>query len=310
MQPVDRQQTVKQRFEVVRGSGLDEIADNLQEQGLIKDAATFKWHLKFNKLDKNLQAGVFELSPSNYASEIAEILNSATSANLDVTIYPEQRLDQVEDSLVEQGFEPFDVQIAMQTRNYREHPVMEFIPLNGDLEGYIAPETFAVSQFNADSAEDVIRGSLDTFINNLTDEVRAGILNNLDTIHEGVILASIIEKEVGPEYRSQAAQVFIKRLKEDIKLESDVTFVYAAAIGEGSATVDNPSPYNTRLHFGLPPGPIGNVSSSSLRAVAFPADTDYLFFVSGDDGITYFNKTHLEHRERCQTEHCIKKCNL
>ena len=80
------------------------------------------------------------------------------SANLEVTIYPEQRLDQVEDSLIEQGFEPFDVQIAIQTKNYREHPVMEFIPLDGDLEGYIAPETFAVNQFNADSAEDVIRG--------------------------------------------------------------------------------------------------------------------------------------------------------
>ncbi len=310
LQPVDRQQTAKQRFEVVRGSSLDEIADDLQEQGLIKDASAFKWHLKFNELDKNLQAGVFELSPADYASEIAEILNSATSANLEVTIYPQQRLDQIEDSLVEQGFKPLDGQTAVrQIEKYGEHPIMEFVPSDGDLEGYIFPETFAVNQFNTDSAEDVIRGSLDAFVSNLTDEVKEGILKNFDTIHEGVILASIVEMEVDPKDRARVAQVFIKRLKEGMKLESDVTFVYAAAVEGGSASVENPSRYNTRLHPGLPPGPISNVSETALRAVAFPADTNDLFFVSGDDGITHFNKTYEKHLKDV-SRYCIEKCKL
>lgn len=310
LQPVDRQQTAKQRFEVVRGSSLDEIADDLQEQGLIKNASAFKWHLKFNELDRNLQAGVFELSPSDYVSEIAETLNSATSANLEVTIYPQQRLDQIEDSLVEQGFKPLDAQTAVrQIEKYREHPIMEFVPSDGDLEGYIFPETFAVNQFNTDSAEDVVRRSLDAFVSNLTDEVKEGILKNFDTIHEGVILASIVEMEVDPQDRAHAAQVFIKRLNEGMKLESDVTFVYAAAVEGGTASVDYPSPYNTRLHPGLPPGPISNVHETSLRAVAFPTDTNDLFFVSGDDGITYFNETLQEHEDDVKL-HCIEKCKL
>lgn len=122
-------------------------------------------------------------------------------------------------------------------------------------------------------------------------------------------MASIVEKEVSPEDRAKVAQVFIKRLKEGMKLESDVTFVYASEVEGGSANPNNPSLYNTRIHPGLPPAPISNVSRSSLQAVAFPADTNYLFFVSGDDDITYFNETYAEHLEDVQ-KHCIKKCNL
>lgn len=310
LQPVDRLNTAEERFEVVRGATDDEISRNLEEQGLIRDAAAFKWHLRLNDLSGRLQAGVFRLSPSDYASDIAEIISSATLANLNVTIKPELRLDQIEDSLVEQGFKRLDVQMAMHRDNYKDHPVVaEFIPIAGDLEGYIAPETFSVNQFNADSAEDVIRKSLDIFADNLDEEIRTGILNNFNSIHEGVILASIVEQEVGPEDRSKAAQVFIKRIREGIKLESDVTFIYAAEVFGGPRAVDNPSPYNTRLHFGLPPGPISNVSASSLRAVAFPADTNYLFFVAGDDGINYFNET-LEGHVRDAALYCIQKCKL
>ncbi|MYB40224.1 endolytic transglycosylase MltG [Candidatus Saccharibacteria bacterium] len=313
LQPVDRQQTSKQRFEVARGANLDEIAANLESQGLIRDATAFKWHALFNGLDANLQAGAFELSPSDYASEIAEILNSATLANLYVTIYPNQRLDQIEDSLVEQGFKRLDVQVAMQASKYANHPVSDYKPPDASLEGYLAPETFAVNQFNADSAESVIRRSLDVFADNLTEEIKIGILENeavFQDIHEGVILASIVEAEVSlddPGDRPKVAQVFIKRLKTGTKLESDVTFIYAAAVEGGEPGVDYPSPYNTRLHGGLPPGPIGNVSVSSLRAVAFPADTDYLFFVTGDDGITHFNET-LEGHVADVRRYCLEGC--
>ena len=314
LQPVDRQQTSKQRFEVARGANLDEIAASLENQGLIRDATAFKWHVLFNGLDANLQAGAFEISPSDYASEIAEILNSARLANLYVTIYPNKRLDQIEDSLVEQGFERLDVQIAMQASKYANHPISDYKPPGASLEGYLAPETFAVNQFNADSAESVIRRSLDVFADNLTEEIKTGILSNGDVfrdIHEGITLASIVEAEVGienPDDRPTAAQVFIKRLQTGTKLESDVTFIYAAAVEGGEPAVNYPSPYNTRLHGGLPPGPIGNVSISSLRAVAFPADTDYFYFVTGDDGVTHFNET-LDGHVSDVRRYCLEGCD-
>ena len=311
LQPVDNSQTAKQRFEVIHGASLDEVAISLEEENLIRDAAAFKWHMKFNDQAHLLQAGVFELSPAQYTAEIAVILISGIQANVYVTIYPAQHLAEIEASLVEQGFDPLDAKNALRVSNYADHRAMQFINhgSTGTLEGYLAPESFAVNQFSADSAESVIRRSLDIFMANLTEEVQAGILENFKTIHQGVILASIIEQEVPPRDRAQAAQVFIKRYKMNEKLGSDVTFIYAAEIEGGPLDVDNPSLYNTRVHKGLPPGPISNVSKSSLQAVAFPAEGDYFFFLSGDDDQTYFNET-LEGHLRDKELHCMRKCQL
>ena len=304
LQPVDRQQTIKKRFEIAPRTSVDEIARNLKEQGLIKNVDAFKWHLRINGKAADLQAGVYEVSPSDYASEIAEIISSGVLASLKVTIYPGQRLYQIEVSLIEQGFAPLDVQRALQLERYAEHPVvLNYIPPDGTLEGYIAPETFVVQQFNANAIEDIIRQSLDIFLDHLTPDIQNNLVRNAGGVHRGVILASIIEKEVTPEDRAKVAQVFIKRLKEGMKLESDVTYQYAAAIGDGEASVSNPSLYNTYQHAGLIPGPVSSVSKSSLQAVAFPSETDYLFFVTGDDGAIYFNATYAEHLEDVRN-HC------
>ena len=311
LQPVDNSQTAEQRFEVVHGASLNEIAISLEEEGLIRDAAVFKWHMKFQGQVNRLQAGVFELSPAQYASEIAVVLVSGLQANVYVTIYPAQHLAEVETSLVEQGFDPLDTKNALRTSNYADHRVMQFIGHGGTgtLEGYLAPESFAVNQFSADSAESVVRRSLDIFMENLTEEIEAGILENFESVHQGVILASIIEKEVPPADRAQAAQVLLKRLEVGDRLGADSTFVYASQVGSGSLNVNNPSLYNTRVHTGLPPGPISNVSKSSLQAVAFPAEGSYYFFLSGDDGRTYFNET-LEGHIRDRDLHCVRNCQL
>ena len=310
LQPADTTQTTKQRFEIARGASLHEIASDLEEEGLIRDATVFKWHLKLNNQVHDLQAGVFELSPSYYSSEIAAILTSALLANVQVTILPAQNLVEIESSLAKQGFKDLDIQKALQISQYRDHRVVRnFVNQGGgeSLEGYLAPESFAVNQFSGDAVERVVRQSLDVFVDNLSDEIQVGILNNFNTVHEGVILASIVEKEVAPADRAQVAQVFIKRLSLGMKLESDVTFVYAAQVEGGQATVNYPSPYNTRIHAGLPPGPISNVSKSSLQAVAFPSQGDYLYFFSGDDDKTYFNATYEEHLREVE-RYCKLKC--
>lgn len=313
LKPVDRQQTAEQSFKIVKGESVDTIIDNLKEQGLIKNKRVFRWHLLVNNKSQSLQAGVFQLSPSQYSSTIAEIITSGVPHDLEITLFPEQHLGQIEDSLVEQGFDRLDAQRALLYEHYEDHAIAQYIEgysfKNHSLEGYITPETFFVTQHNGNSAKDVIRASLDKFIENLDDDIIEGLKKNTGSVHGGIILASIVEKEVNPQDRAKVAQVFIKRLKEGMKLESDVTFVYAAEVEGGSASVDNPSPYNTRLHPGLPPGPISNVSLSSLQAVAFPTNTNYLYFVSGDDDITYFNETYEEHLEDVR-KHCIKKCNL
>jgi UPF0755 protein len=118
----------------------------------------------------------------------------------------------------------------------------------------------------------------------------------------------MVEQEVSkPADRSQAAQVFLSRLKTGIPLGSDVTAYYGAILNGAKPSTFYDSPYNTLLHKGLPPGPISNVSDSSLQAVANPANTHWLFFVTGDNGTTYFSKTADEHDKLTQ-QYCHKLC--
>ena len=91
-------------------------------------------------------------------------------------------------------------------------------------------------------------------------------------------------------------------------LGSDVTAYYGADITGLKHSVLTDTSYNTRLHTGLPPGPIGNVSTSSLKAVAAPAAGDFLYFVAGDDGTIYFSHTVKEH-DALTAEHCKKLCS-
>ncbi len=112
-----------------------------------------------------------------------------------------------------------------------------------------------------------------------------------------------------PADQKQVAQIFYKRLGEDIPLGADATFVYAAKKLGVTPSVDLDSPYNTRVHAGLPPGPISTPGLSALQAVAQPAPGDYLYFVSGDDGQTYFARTQEEH-EANAAQYCKVNCAL
>ena len=143
----------------------------------------------------------------------------------------------------------------------------------------------------------------------LTPDVRAAFTKKGFTVHQGVILASIVEQEVSNTTdRPVVAQVFLKRLQDGMQLGSDVTAFYGAIIAGKAPSVNYDSPYNTRIHDGMPPGPISNVSTSSLQAVATPANTDYVYFVAGDDGKTYFSHT-LDEHEALTEQHCKKLCN-
>ena len=131
------------------------------------------------------------------------------------------------------------------------------------------------------------------------------------TLYEGVTLASIIQKEVNSQTDMQhVSQVFHSRLKKDMPLQSDPTFVYPA---KKDGLVPGPaldSPYNTYKVTGLPPGPIALPSKEALYAAAHPStETDDLFFVAGDDGATYFSKTNEEH-EALTRQHCQERCRL
>lgn len=187
------------------------------------------------------------------------------------------------------------------------HPLLASKPASTSLEGYIFPDTYELP--GDGQVRSLITLSFDTLEeklnqNGLRQALEAQGLN----VHQALTLASIVQKEdKRPEEQRRIAQVFLKRLKENMPLGSDVTFMYAAEQMGVEPSVNLQSPYNTRLHKGLPPGPIGNFNLTALEAIAFPAPGDFLYFVAGDDGVNYFARTLQEH-ERNVAAHCSNLC--
>jgi UPF0755 protein len=116
-----------------------------------------------------------------------------------------------------------------------------------------------------------------------------------------VTLASIIEKETGaPSERPIISSVFHNRLKKNMRLASDPTVIYGIEDFDGNLTrkdLERPTPYNTYMKKGLPPGPIANPGAKAIEAALYPANTDYLFFVSKQDGTHHFSRTYQEHEK-------------
>jgi UPF0755 protein len=293
---------------VPSGASTKEIGAILKKANLIRSSWAFEWYIRNHNLRDRLQAGTYSLRPSLSIEQIADVL---TEGRVDVglvTILPAQRIDQIKQVFINKyGFDPKDVDDSLNPDNYVDHPALVDKPRGASLEGYLYPESF---QKTADTKpETIVRQSLDEMQKHLTPELRTGIVRQGLTVHEGVILASIIEQEVGKQSdRATVAQVFLKRRQMDMPLGSDVTAFYGAIKDGKTPSLTYDSPYNTLIHKGLPPGPISNVSDSSLQAVANPSPTDYLYFVAGDDGITYFSHTLQEHEALTQA-HCKKLCN-
>lgn len=290
------------------GSTPSDIATELESKGVIKSDWAFEWYVRNNNLGADLKAGTYLFMPSLSVQEIVDKIVDADVATDLVTILPGKRLDQVRKDLIDAGFSEKDVDKALEPDQYRSHPALTDLPKSASLEGYLYPESF--QKVSETTPSEIVEQSLDELNRYLTPEVREGFSKQGLNVHQAIILASIVEQEVSNESdRPIVAQVFLKRYKEGIKLGADPTAFYGAVINGKNPTVVYNSPYNTRLHDGLPPGPIGNVSVTSIEAVAFPAQTDWLYFVAGDDGVTYFSKTLQEHEELTR-KHCTKLCGL
>lgn len=292
---------------VETGATAQEIAQLLEQKGLIRAPWAFEWYVRVNNLRDKLQAGTYSLRPSQSIAQIATTLTHGKVATDLFTILPAQRLGQIRESFIESGFTAAEVDAALDPARYIDHPALVDKPAVASLEGYLYPDSF---QKTAETKpETIVRQSLDLMQKHLTPDVRAGMVKQGLTVHQGVIIASIVEQEVGKASdRPIVAQVFLRRVKEGMPLGSDVTAFYGAIIAGKTPSVVYDSPYNTRIYKGFTPGPISNVSDVSLRAVAFPANTDYLYFVAGDDGVTHFSHTVQEH-EALTRQYCKKLCN-
>ncbi len=291
---------------IERGASLEEITKQLKEAGLIRNEWAFKLYVARKNAASALQAGTYTFSPGQSVADLVTQLTHGKVATDLVTIIPAQSIKQIKASLVNYGFAETDVESALNPAFYAGHPALAGKPLRASLEGYIYPDSY---QRHADTTpQQIITAALDEMDEKLTPELEKAFAKYGLSPHEGVILASVVEREVSkPEDRRQVAQVFLKRLSIGMRLGSDVTAFYGASLAGAEPSVLYDSPYNTRLHEGLPPTPISNVTIGSLRAVANPASTDWLYFVAGDDGTTHFARTLSQH-EANVVRYCTKLC--
>jgi len=295
-------------FTVSSGTSVKEIADNLDTDHLIRSAWAFQLYVHSKDLNDQLQAGTYALSSSQNTASIVNTLTKGKVATKLVTILPGRRIDQVRADLINDGFSPTAVDQALNPAQYADLPVMAFKPANvATLEGLLWPDSFQKNSSTAPSL--IIRESLVEMGQQLTPTVQAAFASEGLTTYQGLTLASIVEQEVNKSAdQTQVAQVFLSRLKAGSTLGSDVTANYGAIEAGLAPSLSYDSPYNTLIHTGLPPTPISTVSTSSLAAAAHPASTSWLYFVTGDDGTTYFSTNLQDHQAQTQ-EYCHKLCS-
>lgn len=293
------------RVTIELGSTPDEIAKLLKEKGLIRSEWAFDLYTSEKKVKGKLQAGTHNLKPSESLAEIVEHLVTGRTDEFSLTFLPGDSLANNRQVFIKAGYSAAEVDAAL-TKKY-DHPALATKPDSADLEGYIYGETYS---FTGDTTvEQILTRTFDELQEQIAkyDLVNAYKKQGL-TLYEGITLASIIQREVSNEAdEKQVAQVFFKRLKDGMPLGSDVTFIYAAKKMGVEATPALDSPYNTRVHKGLPPGPIATPGLSALQAVASPASGDFNYFLAGDDGKTYFAHTYEEHQRYIES-HCQKGC--
>jgi len=288
------------------GSSSKAIAAKLKKLGLIRSTWAFQWYISTKEVRDALQAGTYSIRPDQTTPQIVALLTHGKIATDLVTILPAQRLDQVKTAFESAGYTKAEIDKALNPAEYTGNPALVDKPAAASLEGYLYPDSFQKDA--GTSLETIVQESLAEMNKHLTPDIRAAFAAQGLSTYQGIILASIVEQEVSNATdRAQAAQVFLTRLRTGISLGSDVTAFYGAIAAGQKPSVSYDSPYNTRLHKGLPPTPISNVSASSLAAIAHPAATNWLFFVSGDDGKTYFSQTIQQHDQQTQL-YCHKLC--
>ncbi len=285
-----------QEINIQPGMSARRIGAVLEERGLIRSARVFQWTTRLQGRAHQLEAGTYHLSGTSNIFGIIQDLLEAPVRFRRITI-PE-------------GLTRHEVAGLLQ--RHAEIDSARFVALSEDpslirqleldaptLEGYLFPETYF---FDLETTEkDVIRLMVEEFHNVFADslQLRLGLLDL--TLHQVVILASIVEREARIEKeRSLISAVFQRRLAYNRRLESCATVEYALGVHKKrltNADLQVDSPFNTYRHHGLPPGPIGNPGLASILAILYPEETDYLYFVARGDGGHIFSRTNEEHEQ-------------
>jgi UPF0755 protein len=282
-----------QVFIVKEGSSLKEVAGQLEKGGLITNKTLFVLWARVKGYGKGVRAGEYSLSAAMPPIQLLEILRKGLVILHAVTIPEGFTRDQIADLLEAKGLA--DKRRFLELT--QDKALLRQYGISGpNFEGYLFPDTyhFSIGTPTLTIIDTMVRRFRQTLTPIMEQAQATGM-----KFEDVVTLASIVEKETGrPEERPLIASVFLNRLRLGMRLESDPTVIYGIENFDGDLKkkdLAEKTPYNTYVIHGLTPGPIANPGLDSIKAVINPARTDYLYFVSKNDGSHQFSKTLVEH---------------
>ena len=286
--------------DVPSGKTFYQLAEELEEKKLIRSHWDMKLLVKLFDLP-SLPKGQYKLSNSQSVWTIFQTLRQGKDQGFLVS-FPE-------------GLNHYEMVEILRSHNWPaaedflksvwdKKLVKKILKKDIDsFEGYLFPDSYRLKKYM--DAQTLIELMTHRFLKVYENLASLPLERDLNQ-HQVVTFASLIEKETGvPEERSLIAGVFFNRLKLNMKLQTDPTILYALYLEEGFNRERNirkkdilfSSPYNTYVVYGFPPGPIANPGEKSLEAVFLPKKSDFLYFVSRNDGSHKFSKTYKEHEK-------------
>jgi UPF0755 protein len=303
--PDDHSTPCEQQFTITANESVGTIADRLEQAQLIRSGLAFQIYAHFNGRAQYLQAGTYTLR-QDYS--LGAILDRLANGDIDsntfrITFLPGETLTETRQHLRDAGYNDTDIDAGF---NYDyDHPIFAGAPAAASLEGYIYGDTYEF--YKSTPVHEIITRVLDEFWEAIqADQLPAQLQTRGFSLYQGLTLASIVQKESStPGTISEmptVAQIFELRLARQIPLGSDAVVAYRANQLNPNRDKSDMSylstvscPWNSRKCTGLPPNPISTPGLSALKAVAQPANTDYLYFLTGDDDRMYYAHTEAEH---------------
>ena len=296
-------QGAEQFVDLPAGAGSKAIGDRLVEAGVVVDPITFRAALWATGQGRHLKAGEYRFDRAMTPIEVIDKIARGDVYVIALT-FPEG-LTIAEMARLFDGHGLGSAAAFVAAANDAAL-IRAFDPSATDLEGYLFPDTYALSR-HADAAA-LVRLMTARFARVFTPELREAARARGLSVRQVMALASIVEKETArSDERPLVAAVYENRLRIGMALQCDPTVIYAlerAGAYGGNLHHDDlmfNSPYNTYRYPGLPPGPIASPGRAAIEAALHPADTDVLYFVSRNDGSHAFARTLDEHNRNVQT---------
>lgn len=285
------------------GKGLNEISQELKNQGLISSSWLFQFYVWREGINNRLKSGQYYLSPTLTIKEIAAALFVGPNSKQEKTLTFIEGWNniQVAQYLESQGFgsAPDFINLVQRKQDWwDQYSVLVSRPKDRDLEGYLFPDTYRV--YSDATPSEIVEKMLDNLEAKLTVDLRNEIGRQGKTIHQILTLASILEKEVSADSdRRMVADIFYKRLESKIPLQTDSTVNYVTGKSDSRASAEDlkvDSAYNTYKYKGLPPGPICNPGLAAIMAAIYPSKNSYWYFLTTPDGKVIYSKNFEEHK--------------